>query len=341
MSFSSTLLQWYDRYGRDLPWRHTRDAYAIWLSEVILQQTRIDQGRDYWLRFMQQWPDVHQLAKATEDQVMRQWQGLGYYSRARNLLKAAKAIDEMGRFPSTYSDLLKLKGVGPYTAAAVASLAFDEDVAVVDGNVYRVLARHFGIKTAINTTEGVKEFRQLAQALMPKGKAAAYNQALMDFGAICCTPSHPCCDNCPLADSCTALLNGNVQQLPVKQRKTVIKERHIDYVYIRCQGLTALHRRQPGDIWQGLWEPFCIEPGGVQPLPLPPGKGTLHLVRSNIRHQLTHRLIISNFYLWEAEDHPTLPPDYQWIAEQDIDLYGKPRLVELMLEEINSEAIEA
>ena len=217
--FASALLRWYAQNGRDLPWRHTTDPYPIWLSEVILQQTRIEQGRDYWHRFMEQYPTVEHLADASEDEVLRLWQGLGYYSRARNLHTAAKQIKELGSFPTTLHGIKMLKGVGDYTAAAIASFAFGEAAAVVDGNVYRVLSRHFGIGTPINSTEGKKEFAALAQELLPESQAAAYNQAIMDFGATQCTPKSPACDRCPIADTCQALHTHAVDTLPVKLKK--------------------------------------------------------------------------------------------------------------------------
>ena len=247
--------------GRDLPWRQTKDPYAIWLSEIILQQTQVKQGWDYWERFMHRWPTVEALAAATEDEVLREWQGLGYYSRARNLHYAAKQIVALGHFPNTLDEIKQLKGVGDYTAAAIGSIAFDLPAAVVDGNVYRVLARYFGIDTPINTTEGKKVFAAMAQELLPIDKASDYNQAIMDFGAIQCTPQSPRCLLCPLAESCEALHAGRVAELPVKQKTLKVRERHLIYIYVRCKDYVAIHRRGPGDIWQGLWEPYLIENG--------------------------------------------------------------------------------
>ncbi|MDO4986080.1 MAG: A/G-specific adenine glycosylase, partial [Prevotella sp.] len=258
MEFASVLLEWYKEYGRDLPWRQTHDPYAIWLSEIILQQTQVKQGWDYWTRFMHRWPTVEALASATEDEVLREWQGLGYYSRARNLHFAAKQIVAMRHFPDTLEDIKKLKGVGDYTAAAIASFAFGIPAAVVDGNVYRVLARHFGIDTPINTTEGKKVFAALAQELLP-ASAATYNQAIMDFGAIQCTPASPNCMFCPLVESCVAFRSGTVAELPEKLKTLKVTERHLSYIYIKCNGETAIHRRGPGDIWQGLWEPMLLD----------------------------------------------------------------------------------
>ena len=327
MSFTTTILQWFREYGRALPWRETKDAYAIWLSEIILQQTRIEQGRPYWERFMKRWPRVELLAQASEDEVLREWQGLGYYSRARNLHKAARQVVEMGGFPQTLEGIKSLKGVGDYTAAAIGSIAFGLPAAVVDGNVYRVLARHYGIDTPINTTEGKREFTALAQELLPKDEASAYNQGMMDFGAVQCTPQSPQCMLCPLQETCVALREGRVSELPVKQKTLKVKERHLTYIYIRYNGMTALHRRGEGDIWQGLYEPWLVEK-------VPEGAV---LLRQNVKHVLTHRVIYADFWLWEPDEQPALPEDYSWIREEEWDDYGVPRLVEIMLNEVNKQ----
>ena len=327
--FAATLLRWYDQHGRDLPWRATLDPYAIWLSEVILQQTRIEQGLPYWERFMQRFPTVQTLAEASEDEVLRLWQGLGYYSRARNLHTAAKQVTQLGQFPSALDDIKSLKGVGDYTAAAIASMAFDIPVAVVDGNVYRVLARHYGIDTPINTTEGKHTFTALAQDLLPPEHAAAFNQAMMDFGATWCTPKSPRCSECPLADTCQALHDDNIDKLPVKLKKLKVKTRHFQYIYISCNGFTALRRRPAGDIWQGLWEPLLIEDTA-----LPQLDGTLTLLRAGVKHVLTHRIIMADFYRLDCNTRPQLPAEYQWIAENDLDRYAIPRLVEILLHTI-------
>ena len=327
--FTLTLLRWFRENGRDLPWRQTRDPYAIWLSEIILQQTQVRQGWEYWERFMRRWPTVADLAAATEDEVLREWQGLGYYSRARNLHAAARQIVALGGFPTTIEGLRALKGIGDYTAAAIGSFAFGLPAAVVDGNVYRVLARHYGIATPINSPEGKKEFSALAQSLLPEGSlcsggAAAYNQAIMDFGATLCTPQSPRCQQCPLMETCAALREDRVGQLPVKLKTTKVKERRLTYVYIRCNGYTAIHRRPAGDIWQGLYEPLLtsLVPSGAI------------LLRRNQKHVLTHRVIYADFYLWEPAERPPLPDGYFWISEQNIDQYGVPRLIEILLEQL-------
>ena len=386
MEFANTIISWFRENGRALPWRETRDPYAIWLSEIILQQTRIAQGWEYWERFMAQYPTVEDLAAAHEDEVLKLWQGLGYYSRARNLHTAAKQIVALGHFPDTLEGIKQLKGVGDYTAAAIGSFAFDIPAAVVDGNVYRVLARYFGIDTPINSTQGKKEFAALAQSLLPSSKAsdslssfspasdfqsslslvAAYNQAMMDFGAIQCTPQSPKCLLCPLAESCEAMRTNRVAELPVKQKTMKVKTRHLSYIYIRCKGKTAIHRRGEGDIWQGLWEPFnasdiaeaCASPSSAQASLSSTKFSTsltklssfkkelaadlhlsnvdaLQLLAQDVKHVLTHRILLADFYLLETEARPQLPDDYIWIKEEEIEDYGIPRLIELMLEKIS------
>lgn len=355
MNFSAVLLDWFVRNGRDLPWRDTSDPYAIWLSEVILQQTRIAQGRDYWVRFMKQFPGVNDLAAASEDEVLRLWQGLGYYSRARNLHTAAKQIVALGRFPDTFEEIKQLKGVGDYTAAAIASIAFGLPVAVVDGNVYRVLSRYFGIETPINSTEGKKEFAALAQSLLPKDAPSAFNQAMMDFGALQCVVapgatkgedqlSFKICVDCPLIESCAAYRTGRVNELPVKLKTTKIKTRHLTYIYIRCNGETAIRRRASGDIWQGLWEPYLaadVELTGDKSFDagFPSIAGAERdflpvLLRRNFKHVLTHRILLADFYLLETDSKPTLPDGYVWIREHDIERYAVPRLIEILLESL-------
>lgn len=376
MEFANTIISWFRENGRALPWRETRDPYAIWLSEIILQQTRIAQGWEYWERFMAQYPTVEDLAAAHEDEVLKLWQGLGYYSRARNLHTAAKQIVALGHFPDTLEGIKQLKGVGDYTAAAIGSFAFDIPAAVVDGNVYRVLARYFGIDTPINSTQGKKEFAALAQSLLPSSKAsdfqsslslvAAYNQAMMDFGAIQCTPQSPKCLLCPLAETCEAMRTNRVAELPVRQKTMKVKTRHLSYIYIRCKGETAIHRRGEGDIWQGLWEPFnasdiaeaCASPSSAQASLSSTKFSTsltklssfkkelaadlhlsnvdaLQLLAQDVKHVLTHRILLADFYLLETDAHPQLPDDYIWIKEEEIEDYGIPRLIELLLEKIS------
>ena len=340
-SFSEAILSWYDTYGRDLPWRRTRDPYAIWLSEIILQQTRIAQGQAYWEHFMAAWPTVEALAAASEDEVLRLWQGLGYYSRARNLHAAAQQIVAAGRFPETLAGIRALKGVGDYTAAAIGSIAFGLPAAVVDGNVYRVLARHYGIEKPVGSTAAKKEFTALAQSLLPADRPGDFNQGMMDFGALQCTPVAPLCAICPLAGQCAALATGRVEALPVREKGAAVQTRRFDYVYVRFRGRTAIRRRGPGDIWQGLWEPLTNSHSGQKDSHsgqvyshsgLDPE--SLTLLKSNVKHQLTHRTLLVDFYLWEPAEEPALPEGYIWIDEAELDRYAKPRLFELLLESL-------
>lgn len=330
MEFANTIISWFQEKGRALPWRETKDPYAIWLSEIILQQTRIAQGWEYWERFMAQYPKVEDLAAASEDEVLRLWQGLGYYSRARNLHAAAKQIVALGKFPDTLEYIKALKGVGDYTAAAIGSFAFDIPAAVVDGNVYRVLSRYFGIDTPINSTQGKKEFAALAQSLIPASDAAAYNQGMMDFGAIQCTPQSPKCLLCPLAETCVALREGRVEELPVKLKTLKVQTRRLNYIYIRCNGEIAIHRRGEGDIWQGLWEPYNVSDLSA----LPTFDAPLVLKAKDVKHVLTHRILLADFYLLETKIRPLLPDDYIWIKESEISEYGIPRLIEILLEKL-------
>ena len=335
--FTDTLLAWYAQYGRDLPWRRGHDPYAIWLSEIILQQTRIAQGTAYWERFMATFTNVKSLAEASEDDVLRLWEGLGYYSRARNLHAAAQQIVAAGGFPNTLEEIRTLKGVGDYTAAAIASIAFDIPAAVVDGNVYRVLARYYGIETPVGTTAAKKEFTALAQSLLPEQAPGDFNQALMDFGALQCTPANPDCLTCPLSATCNALSSGRVAQLPVKRAKTAVKERYLSYIYLRCKGMTAIRQRGAGDIWQGLWEPLVVEhqsAGRSDSWPEWMDKSLLMPLKQGFRHQLTHRTLLTDFYLYPTAQRPSLPEEYRWIKERDLTKFAKPRLFELLLEQL-------
>ncbi|MBD2724475.1 A/G-specific adenine glycosylase [Hymenobacter sp. BT189] len=253
---ASALLAWYPRHHRDLPWRHTRDPYAIWLSEVILQQTRVAQGLPYYETFLAAYPTVQDMAAAPEAEVLRYWQGLGYYSRARNMHRTAQQVvaEHGGKFPDTYAELIKLRGVGPYTAAAIASFAFDEAVAVLDGNVYRVLARIFGLHSDIAAPSSRKEFQAVADQHIPATAPADFNQAIMEFGAIQCTPAKPDCLFCPLQSQCWAFNHGQVALLPVKSKAKAARTRYFHYFVLRHGDLTYLRERREKDIWQGLYD---------------------------------------------------------------------------------------
>lgn len=262
MPFAKLLITWYLNNKRDLPWRDTTDPYLIWLSEIMLQQTRVAQGLPYFLTFSEHFPTVSDLARADEQQVLRLWQGLGYYSRARNLHQTAKyvAFELGGEFPGNYNDLLKLKGVGEYTAAAIASFAYGEAVPVVDGNVFRVLSRYFGIETDIAQPAAKKEFVALAAQLMPSDSAALFNQAIMEFGALQCVPKNPDCMACPLSAGCLAFQHNKVSQLPVKSKKAQPKARFFDYlVYEDELGQTVIRKRTAKDIWHNLYEFPLVE----------------------------------------------------------------------------------
>ena len=329
MNFAATLLQWFKNNGRSLPWRETKDAYAIWLSEVILQQTRIVQGMSYWERFMAQWPTVNDLAAATENEVLKAWQGLGYYSRARNLHTAAQQVMKLGGFPQTFKELKTLKGVGDYTAAAIASIAFGEPVAVVDGNVYRVLSRYYGIETPIDSTEGKKEFQALAQSLLPINEPADYNEAIMDFGATQCTPNSPHCSACPLCETCVAFREQRINELPVKSKKVKQRERHFTYLYIEYEGKIAIHQRGAGDIWQGLWE-FPQEEY-LTSSEDSAWRTEAQLLQKGVKHILTHQILLADIYLWQPTRRPQLPSEFIWIEKQDLENYALPRLIEILL----------
>lgn len=332
MNFAATLLQWFKNNGRSLPWRETKDAYAIWLSEVILQQTRIVQGMSYWERFMAQWPTVNDLAAATENEVLKAWQGLGYYSRARNLHTAARQVMELGGFPQTFKELKTLKGVGDYTAAAIASIAFGEPVAVVDGNVYRVLSRYYGIETPIDSTEGKKEFQTLAQSLLPINEPADYNEAIMDFGATQCTPNSPHCSACPLCETCVAFREQRINELPVKSKKVKQRERHFTYLYIEYERKIAIHQRGAGDIWQGLWE-FPQEEH-LTSSEDSAWRTEAQLLQKGVKHILTHQILLADIYLWRPKNRPQLPSEFIWIEKQDLENYALPRLIEILLKAV-------
>ncbi|MBK9330333.1 MAG: A/G-specific adenine glycosylase [Sphingobacteriales bacterium] len=255
-SFSRKLSEWYDPDTRNLPWKKTKDAYKIWLSEIILQQTRVEQGKPYYLAFIKKYPTVRKLASAPLDEVLKLWEGLGYYSRARNLHSAARQIvdEHNGKFPSGYQAILDLKGIGKYTAAAIASFAYGLPHAVVDGNVYRVLSRVFGIETTIDTTPGKQQFEALADKLLDRKNPALHNQALMDFGALICKPQQPLCGQCPFSSECRALASDAIRLLPVKSKKLFKKDRHFHYFVLHDAKNIFIRQRTDQDIWKGLFE---------------------------------------------------------------------------------------
>lgn len=337
---SDILLSWFAREGRDLPWRRTRDPYRIWLSEVILQQTRVAQGLEYYLRFTERFPDIAALATTPEDEVLKLWQGLGYYSRARNLHAAARQVMSRfgGVFPVTYEGVRALPGVGDYTAAAVCSIVYDAPCAVLDGNVYRVLARLFDIGIPIDTTAGKRTFAELAQSQLDTSRPGLYNQAIMDFGALQCTPAQPRCGDCPLAGRCLALAAGTVDVRPVKQGRGKMRDRWFNYLHVTCGDRTLLRRRGEGDIWQGLYEFPMIETdraadfseltdseefrtvlGGVE----------WRLLRSVAmpKHQLSQQTLHAVFHRFEIFS----PVDFPSVPTATLGDYAVPRLIDLYL----------
>lgn len=314
--FSNTLKIWYLKNKRQLPWRKTKNPYLIWLSEIILQQTRIDQGTSYYIKFSNKFPNVKSLANANEDEVLKLWQGLGYYSRARNLHKTAiyVAEDLQGLFPDNYDDLIKLKGVGDYTASAIASICFHENKAVVDGNVYRFLSRYFGISTPINSSKGNKEFKLLAENLIDGTNPGDHNQAIMEFGALTCKPL-PLCTDCPYSDSCIAFNKRTIKELPVKEKKIKIKKRYFNYLVIDANKIsTVINRRTQKDIWQNLFDFPLFESTSQlsvkeilksQLIDQLLAKKLFHLSRFNpqpIIHKLTHQHLYATFWVIETKE---------------------------------------
>ncbi|SHI37719.1 A/G-specific adenine glycosylase [Pseudozobellia thermophila] len=316
MTFSREILGWYRRNKRSLPWRNTRDPYKIWLSEIMLQQTRVAQGLPYYQKFVERFPKVEDLANASEEEVLKLWQGLGYYSRARNLHAAAKTVayGHQGRFPDTYDGLLKLPGVGDYTASAIASICFDRPEPVVDGNVYRVLSRFFGVTQPINATGGVKYFKTLAREVMDGDHIRDYNQGIMEFGAVQCTPKSPDCGVCPLRSGCVALQKNTIDSLPVKLAKTKVKTLYFNYlVPVSPEGKTWLRQRTGKGIWRNLWEfPLVETPkealidevrGGLADFPQLGNAVNVYRYNENpIVHKLSHRHLHTVFWVVETHD---------------------------------------
>lgn len=337
--FSTKIIDWYLTNKRDLPWRETKDPYKIWISEIILQQTRVVQGYDYYIRFINRFPNVKALAEADEDEVMKYWQGLGYYSRCRNLHEAARTIAHMECFPNTYEEVRKLKGVGDYTAAAICSFAYDLPHAVVDGNVFRVISRWMGVEEGIDTTAGKKTFTALANELMDYSRPALYNQSIMDFGALQCTPSSPNCLFCPLSDSCVALQKNMVHLLPYKKHHTKINNRFFYYFFTQSGKFTFLHKREAGDIWQNLYEPPLIEmPHQVSEEQILASKEfselfkgctieNIHIIQKGIKHVLSHRCIHTMFFSTKIRNNDVISGNYQMIALCKLDDFPVSTLV--------------
>ncbi|MAW21237.1 MAG: A/G-specific adenine glycosylase [Flavobacteriales bacterium] len=344
MTFSKTLLEWYALHKRELPWRNTSDPYYIWLSEIILQQTRVQQGLSYYLKFIHSFPTIFDLANAEEDTILKLWQGLGYYSRARNLHHSAKDIvsNRNGKFPDNYDDILSLKGVGPYTAAAIASFAFELPYSVLDGNVIRVLSRFFGVEVPFDIPSGKKQFQELAQELIDKENASEYNQAIMEFGAIQCTPKRVKCTNCPLSDECVAFNNNEVERLPVRSKRIILKKRFIHYLIIDQDSKVLFGKRKEG-IWNGLYEfPFLEFPHNID------SSSVLHsdkwidffngldyeveFISEEFIHKLSHQHIYVRF--WLVKMRGLTLANYQLVNKSELNNYPVSALIDKFLEQI-------
>ena len=342
----SILLQWYNENKRDLPWRDSPSPYQVWISEIILQQTRVSQGYDYYVRFTQKWPTIADLAQASEEEVLKMWQGLGYYSRARNLHRCAKQVVEQhnGQFPADFNALKKLQGIGNYTAAAIASIAFNQPCAVVDGNVYRVLSRLFDIDTPININEGQQLFAELADTMLNREQPGTHNQAMMEFGALHCVPKNPDCQSCVLQAQCLAAAHGTVAERPVKIDKAKVTVRHFNYLVIRTGDGLYLHKRSGNDIWKNLYDFPMIESEEALNVEQVVSSDefkqiiggqdfTIVKVSPSYTHKLTHRTIIAQFIeIKLSEETCDIQTKNIFLArEKDVSNYPIPRLIDLYL----------
>ena len=347
--FSPILLKWNkEKNDRQMPWKGEKDPYKIWLSEVILQQTRVEQGLKYYEKFITAFPDVHQLANAHERSIYKCWEGLGYYTRCKNLIVTAQNVSKnlKGRFPDNYDEIKKLKGIGPYTAAAIASFAFNEQRAVVDGNVFRVLARIFGIEEPIDSTKGKKAFNALADKLLDKKNPALYNQAIMDFGAVVCKPV-PICEQCPFKQKCEAFLNDKIFSLPVKGKKVLIKRRWFNYVLLEYKEKFAVRQRHAKDIWHNLFEFLLVESGkefGEKEIVKEAKKKKwigansyeIEYVSPVCKQQLSHQLIKGRFTKLKLHRKPELPPDILWIRKKELKKYAFPMFINQHLRKMDA-----
>ncbi|WP_316737933.1 A/G-specific adenine glycosylase [Pedobacter aquatilis] len=352
MTFQNEIINWYLANKRDLPWRHTNDAYTIWLSEIILQQTRVEQGLPYFNKFLTNFPTVTDFANATEAKVLQLWQGLGYYSRGRNMHATAQTVvnNYQGIFPTDYQQLITLKGIGEYTAAAISSFSSGEAKAVVDGNVFRVLARYYGIDTPINTPKGKKDFFKLANDLLYTQDPALYNQAIMEFGAIQCKPKSPNCAVCPLNLDCYALSKNAVNQLPVKLPKAEKKYRFINYFVCAEQDKILVRERQKGDIWQHLYDFPSIETSIIPETDDENFKSTVNetfgkdasiFFLSYKKHVLTHQIIHVQFfalnnYIFNFSKQKEL----NWVSFNTLDELPKPNVIRNFVEEFSESILK-
>jgi len=344
--FSENLIAWYVKNQRKLPWRETNDPYLIWVSEIILQQTRVDQGMEYYLKFVERFPDVHTLANASEQEVLNLWQGLGYYSRARNLHNAAKEIVERykGEIPGNYNDVIALKGIGEYTAAAILSIAFEQPYPVVDGNVIRVISRLFGISIPINTGKGKKEILRIVDSMIDRTRAGTFNQALMEFGALFCKPQNPDCKNCIFRKECKAFLTGKTNDLPVSGKKILPKDRFFNYfvfyVVEDSQVNVVIRKREEKDIWRNMYDFYLVERDHIlsekeiesQVLPFPEAR----FIESStvLKHQLTHQTIRAKFFVFKLDvlKDQKMIADLTFVNTDDLEHFPMPRLIVKYLE---------
>ncbi len=340
-AFTRMLMHWHHSHNlRSLPWKDERDPYRIWLSEMLLQQTRAAQAQPYYERFLEAFPTVFALAAAEDDTVFKLWEGLGYYSRCRHLIATAREVARQGHFPENYEGLLALKGVGPYTAAAIASFAFGLPHAVVDGNVYRVLARCFGLRIPTDSHEGKKAFQELANALLEKNAPGAFNQAMMDLGATVCLPQAPQCEACPLHSICTARQENNIGLLPVRVKRVAVKTRYFHYVFLLRKGRVWLHRREGRDIWRGLYEPLLIEAAtslSEEALKQEPALAMFSTGRAEwkdwgeSRQRLTHQLICSRFFAIEIPEEREPVQEGCWVRLSELSAYAFPLSLKTIL----------
>ena len=343
MEFSDKLIDWYQGNKRDLPWRHTNDPYKVWLSEVILQQTRVAQGLSYYLKFERVFPTVFDLAAAPEELILKNWQGLGYYSRARNMHSTAKHIVDYfdGKFPSSYDELILLKGIGDYTASAIASFCFGKKHAVVDGNVFRVLSRVFGIDKPIDSTIGKKNFKMLAEELICSDRPAIFNQAIMEFGALQCTPKSPDCTSCPLNNTCVAYSLNQVNDLPKKSKKVKKRNRYFEYLVILTSDNTIIQQRKEKDIWAKLFEFPLIEYSEAPDPELVLAdigkflKMDFSVVHKTIpvKHLLSHQNLFVRFWQLELED-PPCNDGFIKVEMHELEQFAFPKVVDNYLKEV-------
>ncbi len=340
MKFSEEIIEWYQKYKRDLPWRNTSDPYIIWLSEIIMQQTRVEQGMPYFNRFAEKYPTVKHFASATEEEILKLWQGLGYYSRGRNMYQTSQAVMEehAGYFPRDYDSLIRLKGIGEYTAAAISSFSSNEAKAVVDGNVFRLLSRYFGIDTPINSGKGKKIFTDLANELLDQIQAGIFNQAMMEFGSLQCKPKNPDCLKCPFQTSCEARLKNRINELPVKIKAQKSRDRYFNYILAIKNDQILVNKRRSGDIWENMIDLPLFETESRTEVPdlirsenFIKAFGKEVLIRSSskpIKHVLSHQKLHTTFIQIENFTENFLQ-DQAWyyVSREELENLPQPKLI--------------